>query len=96
MKQKRMDANNLSAKIEVLGAYSDVLAEKKRIDTLLREQFNRKKDLLHLTGVPAGADKVEFEDQVGRFGLDDFDMGGMIRVLCPSKRKEATCPTESF
>jgi len=80
IKQQRMDANNLSTKIEVLGAYSDVLTEKKRINTLQREQFNRKIDLLRSTGLPVGADMVEFEGQMDRFGLDDFDMDGMIRL----------------
>jgi outer membrane protein TolC len=79
-KQQRMDANNLSTKIEVLGAYGDVLTEKERINTLQREQFNRKIDLLRFIGLPVGAGMVEFEGQMDRFGLDDFDMDGMIRL----------------
>lgn len=80
IKQQRMDANNLSTKIEVLGAYSDVLTERKRINTLQREQFNRNIDLLRSVGLPVGADMVEYEGQMDRFGLDDFDMDGMIRL----------------
>jgi len=80
IKQQRMDANNLSTKIEVLTAYGDVLTEKERINTLQREQFNRKIDLLRFIGLPVGADMVESKGQMDRFGLDDFDMDGMIRL----------------
>jgi outer membrane protein len=80
IKQKRMEADNLSVKIEVLTAYSNVLTEKSRINALTRERFNRKMDLLRLIGLPVGADQVEFEGQSDSFGLDHFDMDGMIRL----------------
>jgi len=80
IKQQRMEAGNLSVKIEVLTAYSNVLTERSRINTLKRERFNRKLELLQLIGLPVGADQVEFEGQMDSFGLDDFDMDGMIRL----------------
>jgi outer membrane protein TolC len=80
IKQQRMDANNLSVRIEVLTAYSNVLNEKSEINALERERFNRKMELLRLIGLPVGADQVEFDGQRDSFGLDDFDMDGMIRL----------------
>lgn len=80
IKQQRMDANNLSVKMEVLTAYSNVLNEKSEINALERERFNRKMDLLRLIGLPVGADQVEFDGQRDSFGLGDFDMDGMIRL----------------
>jgi outer membrane protein TolC len=79
-KQQRMDAGNLSKKIEVLTAQLNVLNERMRINTLEREKFNRKTELLRLVGLPVGADRVEFAGTVDRFGLGDFDMDGMIRL----------------
>jgi outer membrane protein TolC len=79
IKQKRMDANNLSTKFHVLTARVDMLDQEKEIITLKRERFNRKMELLRLIGLPVGADQVEFEGQIDNFGLDDeFDMDGMI------------------
>jgi outer membrane protein TolC len=78
IKQQRMDANNLSTKIEVLTARSNMLNEEITINALKRQRFNRKMDLLRAIGLPVGADQVEFEGQMDRFGLDDFDMDGMI------------------
>ncbi len=80
IKQQRMDANNLSVKIEVLTAYSNVLTEKSRINTLNRQRFNRKMDLLRLIGMPVGADQVGFDGKMDNFGLEDFDIDGMIRL----------------
>ncbi len=78
IKQQRMDANNLSTKIEVLTARSNMLNEEITINALERERFNSKMELLRLIGLPVGADQVEFEGQMDRFGLDDFDMDGMV------------------
>jgi outer membrane protein TolC len=79
IKQKRMDANNLSTKFHVLTARTDVLKEEKAIITLERERLNSKIELLRLIGLPVGADQVEFEGQMDNFGLEDeFDMDGMI------------------
>lgn len=80
IKQQRMDANNLSVKWEVLTAKLNVLNEQMRINTLKRQRFNRKMDLLRLIGLPVGADQVEFEGQMDSFGLDTFDTEGMIRL----------------
>ena len=80
IKQQRMEAGNLSVKIEVLTANLNVLNEKSRINTLERQKFNRKMDLLRLTGLPVGADAVEFEGRMDSFALDDFDADGMIRL----------------
>ncbi|UCG59263.1 MAG: TolC family protein, partial [Phycisphaerales bacterium] len=55
IKQQRMDANNLSVKWEVLTAKLNVLNEQMRINTLKRQRFNRKMDLLRLIGLPVGA-----------------------------------------
>jgi outer membrane protein TolC len=80
IKQQRMDANNLSVRMEVLTAYSNVLTVKSEINALERERFNRKMDLLRLIGLPVGADQVEFDGQMDSFGLGEFDMDGMIRL----------------
>jgi outer membrane protein TolC len=80
IKQQRMEAGNLSVKIEVLTARLNVLNEQTRINTLQRQRFNRKMDLLRLIGLPVGAAQVEFAGRTDRFGLGDFDMGGMIRL----------------
>jgi len=80
IKQQRMEAGNLSVRIEVLTANLNVLNEKSRINTLERQKFNRKMDLLRLTGLPVGADAVEFQGQMDNFGLEDFDPDGMIRL----------------
>ena len=80
IKQQRMQAGNLSVKIEVLTAKLNVLNEETRINTLKRQRFNRKMDLLRLIGLPVGADQVEFDGQMDSFGLSDFDMDGMIRL----------------
>ena len=79
-KQKRMEAGNLSVKIEVLTARLNVLNEKTRINTLERQKFNRKMDLLRLIGLPVGADQVQLEGQSDPFGLDRFAMDDMIRL----------------
>ncbi|MHC4435803.1 MAG: TolC family protein [Planctomycetota bacterium] len=80
IKQQRLQAGNLSVKIEVLTANLNVLNEKSRINTLERQRFNRKMDLLRLIGLPVGADMVEFDGRMDRFGLDDFEMNTMIRL----------------
>ncbi|MHC4097830.1 MAG: TolC family protein [Planctomycetota bacterium] len=48
VKQQRMQVGNLSVKIEVLTAKLNVLNEETRINTLKRQMFNRKMDLLQL------------------------------------------------
>ena len=80
IKEQRMEANNLSTKMEVLTAFLNVLTERSAINALERERFNRKVELLRLIGMPVGASQVEFDGQMDRFGLDDFDMDGMIRL----------------
>ncbi|UCE46418.1 MAG: TolC family protein, partial [Phycisphaerales bacterium] len=80
IKKQRMEENNLSTKMEVLTAYLNVLTERSAINALEREKFERKVDLLRLVGLPVGADKVEFEGQMDRFALDEFDMDAMIRL----------------
>lgn len=77
-KQQRMDAGNLSVKIEVLTARLNVLDEQTRINSLQREMFNRKMELLRLIGLPVGADAMEFTGQADSFGLDGFDMDAMV------------------
>jgi outer membrane protein TolC len=80
IKQKRMEAGNLSVKIEILTAKLNVLNEETRINTLQRQKFNRKMDLLRLIGLPVGADQVEFESERDNFALDDFDIDKMIHL----------------
>ncbi|MHC4282565.1 MAG: TolC family protein [Planctomycetota bacterium] len=53
VKQQRMQVGNLSVKIEVLTAKLNVLNEETRINTLKRQMFNRKMDLLRLIGFVA-------------------------------------------
>ncbi len=79
-KQERMDAGNLSVKIEVLTARLNVLNERMEVNRLEREKFSRKTELLRLVGLPVGADRVEFTGTMDRFGLEGFDMEGMIRL----------------
>jgi len=64
----------------VLTAQLNVLNEKTRINQLERQKFNRKAELLRLIGLPVGASQVEFRGQRDDFGLEDFDMDGMIRL----------------
>jgi outer membrane protein TolC len=80
IKEQRMEAGNLSVKMEVLTARLNMLNEEKVINALKRERFNRKMELLRLIGLPVGADQVEFEGQMDSFGLGDFDIEGMIRL----------------
>jgi len=80
IKQKRMEADNLSVKWEVLTAKLNVLNGETRINTLKRERFNRKMDLLRLIGLPVGADHVEFQGEIDNFGLDSFDMDAMLSL----------------
>ncbi len=80
IKQQRMDAGNLSVKIEVLTAQLNVLNEKTRINQLERQKFNRKAELLRLIGLPVGANQVAFEGRSDNFGLEGFDMDGMIQL----------------
>lgn len=80
IKQQRMQAGNISVRIEVLTANLNVLNEKSRINTLESQRFNRKMDLLRLIGLPVGADRVEFEGRMDSFGLGDFNMNEMIRL----------------
>ncbi len=79
-KQKRLDAGNLSVKIEVLTARLNVLNEQTRINRLQRELFNRKMTLMHLVGLPVGADTVTLQGESDAFGLETFDMNVMISL----------------
>jgi outer membrane protein TolC len=77
-KRQRMEAGNLSVKIEVLTARLNVLNEQTRINTLERQKFNEEMDLLRLVGLPVGADAVEFAGEADAFGLNSFDIDAMI------------------
>lgn len=79
-KQQRLDAGNLSVKFEVLTARLNVLTEQKRINSLQREQFNGKMELLRLIGLPVGADAVRFAGLPDSFGLNGFDMEAMVAL----------------
>ena len=79
-KQKRMEAGNLTVKIEVLTARLNMLDEQTRINRLQRQMFNRTMELLRLIGLPVGADSVDFTSQSDSFGLDGFDMDGMVAL----------------
>ncbi len=79
-KQRRMEAGNLSVKIEVLTARLNVLNEKAEINTLEREKFNREMELLRSIGLPVGADMVEFVGQKDRFGLIGYDGESMVAL----------------
>jgi outer membrane protein TolC len=94
IKQERMDANNLSTKFEVLTARTDMLNEQIALNALESERFNSKIDLLRLIGLPVGADHVEFEGQMDRFGLDDFDMDGMVRLALAQSSDVAIAEAE--
>ena len=78
IKEQRMEAGNLSVKMEVLTARLNMLNEEIVINALKRQRFNRKMELLRFIGMPVGADQVEFEGQMDNFGLGDFDIEGMI------------------
>jgi outer membrane protein TolC len=80
IKQQRMDAGNLSIKIEVLTARLNVLNERMEVNRLEREKFNKKTELLRLVGLPVGANRVAFTGTLDRFGLEGFDMDAMIRL----------------
>jgi outer membrane protein TolC len=80
IKQERMEAGNLSVKIEVLTAQSNALNQRVRINELVGQKFDRKTELLRLIGLPVGANRVEFTGSMDRFGLEGFDMEGMIRL----------------
>jgi outer membrane protein TolC len=89
-----MDANNLSTKIEVLTARSNMLNEEIVINALRRQRFNRKMELLRFIGLPVGADQVEFEGQMDRFGLDDFDVDGMVLLALAQSSDVALAEAE--
>ena len=80
IKEQRMEANNLSTKMEVLTAYLNVLTERSAINALERQKFNRMVELLRLIGLPVGADRVAFEGQRDNFALGEFDLDGMIHL----------------
>lgn len=94
LKKLRMEKHNLSTKMQVLTASLNVLEERSAINTLEREKFDSKVDLLRLIGLPVGADKVEFEGQMDRFGLDEFDMDGMIRLALAQSTPVALAEAE--
>ncbi len=94
IKQERMDANNLSTKFDVLTARTDMLNEQIALNALESERFNGKVDLLRLIGLPVGANQVEFEGQMDRFGLDDFDMDGMVRLALAQSSDVALAEAE--
>jgi len=80
IKQQRMQAGNLSVKIEVLTAKLNVLNEETRINTLKRQMFNRKMDLLRLIGLPVGAEQVSFTADKDSFALDHFEIDQMVQL----------------
>jgi outer membrane protein TolC len=80
IKQQRMEAGNLSVKIEVLTARLNVLNERTQINMLERQRFNRKAELLRLIGLPVGTEQVEFVGEMDRFALDGFDTNKMISL----------------
>ncbi len=80
IKQQRMQAGNLSVKIEVLTAKLNVLNEETRINTLKRQMFNRKMDLLRLIGLPVGAEQVSFTAAKDNFALDHFEIDQMVQL----------------
>lgn len=80
VKQQRLEAGNLSVKIEVLTARLNVLNEQTRINQLERQEFNRTMELLRLVGLPVGADQIELVGNQDEFGLKRFDMEQMIRL----------------
>jgi len=80
IKQQRMQAGNLSVKIEVLTAKLNVLNEETRINTLKRQMFNRKMDLLRLIGLPVGAEQVGFTAAKDDFALDHFEIDQMVQL----------------
>ncbi len=80
VKQQRLEAGNLSVKIEVLTARLNVLNEQSRINQLERQKFNRTTELLRLVGLPVGADQIELVGGKDEFGLGPFDMEQMIRL----------------
>ena len=92
-KQQRMDAGNLSVKIEVLTARLNVLDEQTRINSLQREMFNRKMELLRLIGLPVGADSVEITGQADSFGLNGFDMDAMVGLALAQSSQVALAET---
>ena len=81
IKQQRMLAGNLSVKIEVLTAKLNVLNEETRINTLKRQMFNRKMDLLRLIGLPVGAEQVSFTSTKDDFALNNhFEVDKMVEL----------------
>jgi outer membrane protein TolC len=80
VKQQRMEAGNLSVKIEVLTARLNVLNEQTRINTLDRERFNHVMGLLRLIGLPVSADHVTLVGEIDNFGLGQFDMEPLIQL----------------
>ena len=80
IKQRRMKAGNLSIKIEVLTAKLNVLNEETRINTLKRQMFNRKMDLLRLIGLPVGAEQISFSATKDKFALNHFKTDQMVQL----------------
>jgi outer membrane protein TolC len=87
IKQQRMQAGNLSVKIEVLTAKLNVLNEETRINTLKRQMFNRKMDLLRLIGLPVGAEHVSFTAAKDNFALDHFEIDQMVQLALVQNSK---------
>lgn len=79
-KRQRLEADNLSVKIEVLTARLNVLNEQTRINRLERQQFNRKMELLRLIGLPVGADSIQLQGQSDSFGLNGFNINIMAEL----------------
>ncbi|MHC4311752.1 MAG: TolC family protein [Planctomycetota bacterium] len=87
VKQQRMQVGNLSVKIEVLTAKLNVLNEETRINTLKRQMFNRKMDLLRLIGLPVGAEQVSFTAAKDNFALDHFGIDQMVQLALAQSSK---------
>ncbi len=80
IKQQRMEADNLSVKFEVLTARLNVLNEQQVINSLQREQFNSKMELLQLVGLPIEAKSVTLKGQADTFALGTFALEGMVTL----------------
>lgn len=79
-KKARMEAGNLSVRVELLTARLNVLNEKTRINALVREQVNRSTDLLRLVGLPLRGEAVTCEGDLDTFALEGLDEAWALDV----------------